>query len=119
MKPLARILPEAVPQKEALQNARAQIALRSWTLAAGETLAQHAQPLKYSKGTLTLASPSPAWAQEARLLAPRILEKLNDLAQGERLFTNLRVEIKPLPAEEEAGGAVISSPHSSNTERSP
>ncbi|MFE7134205.1 DUF721 domain-containing protein [Streptomyces sp. NPDC057638] len=58
-----------------------------WPQIVGEDLAKHCVPLRYDEGpeerVLTVRCDSTAWATQLRLLAPRLVARLNeDLGQG-------------------------------------
>jgi hypothetical protein len=50
----------------------------TWTTCVGEQVAQHARPLRLSKGTLTLAVESSAWMNELQFYVPEIMERVNE-----------------------------------------
>jgi len=63
---------------------------RAWQGAVGEAIAREAQPVSERAGVLTIACRSAVWAQELDLMAPSVLERLNDALGGARV-TGLRV----------------------------
>ncbi len=48
-----------------------------WAEASGPEVAEHAQPVGERGGVVTVACVSATWASELSLLAPQLLEKLN------------------------------------------
>jgi predicted nucleic acid-binding Zn ribbon protein len=50
---------------------------RVWPSTVGETIAEAAQPTAERGGVLTVACDAAVWAQELDLMAPTILERLN------------------------------------------
>jgi predicted nucleic acid-binding Zn ribbon protein len=54
-----------------------------WAEAAGEAVAEQAEPVSERGGVITVACRSATWASELNLLAERLLERLNErLAEG-------------------------------------
>jgi predicted nucleic acid-binding Zn ribbon protein len=51
---------------------------RVWPATVGETIAEAAQPTAERGGVLTVACDAAVWAQELDLMAPAILERLNE-----------------------------------------
>jgi predicted nucleic acid-binding Zn ribbon protein len=51
---------------------------RAWPHAAGQTVAAQAQPVAERAGVVTIACRSAVWAQELDLLAPAVVERLNE-----------------------------------------
>jgi predicted nucleic acid-binding Zn ribbon protein len=66
--------------------ARVQVA---WNAALGPTIAVAATPTAERDGVLTVACSAAVWAQELELMAPALLERLNE-ALGEDLLHKLR-----------------------------
>jgi predicted nucleic acid-binding Zn ribbon protein len=66
--------------------ARVQVA---WELAAGPAIAAAAAPTAERDGVLTITCSAAVWAQELELIAPMLLERLNQ-ALGEDLLHRLR-----------------------------
>ncbi len=52
-------------------------ALELWAGAAGDRLAKRTRAVSVVRGRMTVECRSGAWAQECRMLKPRLLEKLN------------------------------------------
>jgi predicted nucleic acid-binding Zn ribbon protein len=52
-------------------------ALELWAGAAGERLAKRTRAVSVVRGRMTVECRGSAWAQECRMLKPRLLEKLN------------------------------------------
>jgi predicted nucleic acid-binding Zn ribbon protein len=51
---------------------------RVWRTTVGETIAEAAQPTSERGGVLTVACAAAVWAQELDLMAPEIVERLNE-----------------------------------------
>jgi predicted nucleic acid-binding Zn ribbon protein len=51
---------------------------RAWPGAVGETIAAQAQPTAERGGVVTVSCAASVWAQELDLMAPQIIERLND-----------------------------------------
>jgi predicted nucleic acid-binding Zn ribbon protein len=73
--------------------ANAQLA---WREVVGEMIASQAQPVSERGGVLTVSCSASVWAQELDLMAPDILERLNERLGGSRL-TRLRCVSTPAP----------------------
>jgi predicted nucleic acid-binding Zn ribbon protein len=62
---------------------------RVWTAAVGAAIAAEARPVSERAGVLTVACESAAWAHELDLMAPSLLDRVNEqLARGR--ITRLR-----------------------------
>ena len=62
---------------------------RAWPQAVGPLIAAQAQPTAERRGVLTVSCSASVWAQELDLMAPDILERLNDRLDGAEV-TRLR-----------------------------
>jgi predicted nucleic acid-binding Zn ribbon protein len=78
--------------------ARAQ---RSWPNAVGAAIAAEAQPTAERGGVLTVSCSASVWAQELDLMAPVILERLNQMLDTERV---VRLRCVALPPDRRAAG---------------
>lgn len=58
---------------------------RVWVKAVGPDIAGHAQPTAERGGVLVVSCAASVWAQELDLLAPAILERLNDALGGQKV----------------------------------
>lgn len=58
---------------------------RVWAKAVGPDIAGHAQPTAERGGVLVVSCAASVWAQELDLLAPAILERLNDALGGQKV----------------------------------
>jgi predicted nucleic acid-binding Zn ribbon protein len=58
---------------------------RAWPSAVGQTIAEAAQPTAERAGVLTVACGAAVWAQELDLMAPTILERLNEALPSGRI----------------------------------
>jgi predicted nucleic acid-binding Zn ribbon protein len=68
---------------------------RIWPAAVGEAIAQEAQPTGERGGVVTVSCAASVWAQELDLMAPAILERLNQLLRSGRVA---RLRCVTLPA---------------------
>ncbi len=96
VKRLLSILPGAIGAKQVLRSARAQRALREWDLVVGPLLATKSAPERFDRGTVWVAVDGSAWAQELRMLEPKILVKLADIAEDKYLFKEIRFGVRRL-----------------------
>jgi predicted nucleic acid-binding Zn ribbon protein len=55
---------------------------RAWRETAGATLLEEAQPVSEHDGLVTIACRSAVWAQELSMLAPDLLERLNETLEA-------------------------------------
>lgn len=62
---------------------------RVWSDAVGAAVASECEPIAESRGTVTVRCSSAVWAQELDLLAPELIERLNE-ALDEPLVKGLR-----------------------------
>ena len=71
----------------------------AWSEAVGPAVAAEAQPVAERAGTVTIACRSASWANELELLAPDVLERLNDALgdRAERPLRALRAKVAELP----------------------
>lgn len=69
-------------------------AQRVWGTAVGPDIASHAQPTAERGGVLVVSCAAAVWAQELDLLAPVILERVNE-ALGARRLSRLRCVAVP------------------------
>ena len=67
---------------------------RVWLAAVGAAIAAEARPTAERGGVLTVSCSASVWAQELDLMAPTILERLNQALEGGRL-TRLRCVATP------------------------
>lgn len=70
---------------------------RAWRETAGATLVEEAEPVSERAGTVTIACRSAVWAQELSLLAPDLLERLNEALgdpAGVPAVTDLRFVVR-------------------------
>ncbi|HEY3830036.1 MAG TPA: DciA family protein [Solirubrobacteraceae bacterium] len=61
----------------------------AWESAAGPAIAAAATPTTEREGVLTVTCSAAVWAQELELMAPTLLQRLNE-ALGEQLLHKLR-----------------------------
>ena len=62
---------------------------RVWVQTVGEAIAAEAQPTSERSGILTVSCSASVWAQELDLMAPQIVERLNQALPG-RMIQRLR-----------------------------
>jgi predicted nucleic acid-binding Zn ribbon protein len=62
---------------------------RAWPEAVGPSIAAQARPTIERRGVITISCSASVWAQELDLMAPDILERLNEQLRGAKI-TRLR-----------------------------
>jgi len=67
----------------------------SWAQAVGPAIAAEAEPMAERGGVLTVSCSASVWAHELDLMAPAILERLNELLRDQRI-TRLRCVAVPV-----------------------
>lgn len=88
--PLARFLGKLISDQGWEENLSAQRVFTDWERIVGAEVAQHCAVVGYEDGQLEVEADSTAWATELRLLAPRIVAKLNaQLGQGSVVRINI------------------------------
>jgi predicted nucleic acid-binding Zn ribbon protein len=92
MKPLSEVMKSSA-SGSILRAARAQAALRRWPEIVGEIIAAKSEPVRYRDGVAWIAAVDSSWRQELDLRQEEILDRLNRLAGGAKLFSELRVEV--------------------------
>ncbi|MBI1756819.1 MAG: DUF721 domain-containing protein [Fimbriimonas ginsengisoli] len=95
MRKVAKLLAPAIDREEVLRAARAAAVLRRWDEVVGDSLASRSAPDRYERGTVWVAVRGSAWAQELRMIKPRILERLGALASEAGLFHDVRFGVRP------------------------
>lgn len=81
--PLSRFLGKLISDQGWEENLSAQRVFTDWERIVGAEVAQHCEVVGYEDGQLEIEADSTAWATELRLLAPRIVAKLNaELGHG-------------------------------------
>jgi predicted nucleic acid-binding Zn ribbon protein len=55
---------------------------QAWSQAVGEAIAREARPVAERAGVVTVSCSASVWAQELDLIAPAIVEKLNEGIRG-------------------------------------
>ena len=68
---------------------------RAWRKAVGESIAAQAQPTSERGGVVTVSCSASVWAQELDLMAPQIIERLNQLLRRARVHRLRCVAIGP------------------------
>jgi predicted nucleic acid-binding Zn ribbon protein len=96
-RPLSAAL-EAIGHESAPPTVLARVQA-AWADAVGAAIAAEAQPVAERAGTLTVTCRSAAWASELELLAPDLLERLNEALRGpgEQPLKGLRAKVGALP----------------------
>lgn len=75
--PLAELLGEVVRDQGWEERLAAQRVFTDWPVIVGPEVAQHSQVIAFDDGEVEVRTDSTAWATQLRLLAPRIVAKLN------------------------------------------
>jgi predicted nucleic acid-binding Zn ribbon protein len=66
-------------------------AIGDWARIVGDEVAQHCHAVEIEDGRLTVQADSTAWATQIKLLAPRILARLNEeIGQGSVIHLDIR-----------------------------
>jgi predicted nucleic acid-binding Zn ribbon protein len=68
---------------------------RAWRGAVGAAIAGEAQPTSERRGVVTVSCSASVWAQELDLMAPLILDRLNELLQSGRVARLRCVALPP------------------------
>ena len=69
---------------------------REWLTAVGAAIAAEARPTAERGGVLTVSCSASVWAQELDLMAPMILERLNQELGGQRIGRLRCLAVPPL-----------------------
>ena len=64
-----------------------------WDEVVGESVAAHARPLSLVQGVLRVAVDQPGWATQLKYLAPRLVERIAEVA-GPGLVERLEVRVE-------------------------
>lgn len=75
--PLADLLGEVVRDQGWEERLAAQRVFTDWPIIVGAEVAQHSEVIAFDDGEVEVRTDSTAWATQLRLLAPRIVAKLN------------------------------------------
>ncbi len=87
---LGRFVGKLISQQGWEDNLSAQRVFTDWEAIVGDEVAQHTEVTGYENGQLEIQADSTAWATELRLLAPRIVAKLNtELGDGSVVRLNI------------------------------
>lgn len=92
-RPLTTAL-EQMRDELAPQTALAQVQ-RIWSEAVGGAIAHEARPVSERGGVVTVSCSASVWAQELDLMAPVILERLNQLLRAPRISRLRCVAVPP------------------------
>ena len=68
---------------------------RAWRDAVGAAIAGEAQPTSERRGVVTVSCSASVWAQELDLMAPHILDRLNELIRSGRVARLRCVALPP------------------------
>lgn len=74
---LADLLGEVVRDQGWEDRLAAQRVFTEWPIIVGDEVAQHSEVIAFDEGEVQVRTDSTAWATQLRLLAPRIVAKLN------------------------------------------
>jgi predicted nucleic acid-binding Zn ribbon protein len=89
--PLADLLGQVVNDQGWDERLAAQRVFTDWAGIVGPEVAQHSEVIAFDDGEVEVRTDSTAWATQLRLLAPRIVAKLNDqLGDGSVLRITVR-----------------------------
>jgi predicted nucleic acid-binding Zn ribbon protein len=77
--PLADLLGQVVNDQGWDERLAAQRVFTDWGSIVGPEVAQHSEVISFDDGVVEVRTDSTAWATQLRLLAPRIVAKLNEL----------------------------------------
>lgn len=69
---------------------------RAWSAAVGAAIAAEAQPTAERAGVLVVSCSASVWAQELDLMAPVLLERLNDALGAQRISRLRCVALPPV-----------------------
>jgi predicted nucleic acid-binding Zn ribbon protein len=86
---------EAIAEELAPESVLADVQ-RAWRKAVGESIAAQAQPTAERGGVVTVSCSASVWAQELDLMAPEIIERLNELLRRGRVQRLRCVAVGPL-----------------------
>lgn len=106
MRRLDQLLGYTFEQKEIVRAAQVWQALRRWNEIVGEALAKKSWPDKYERGTVYVAVAGSAWAQELRMLKPKILSRIDGMIKDRGLVSDIRFGVRDLPDPTEVGPTV-------------
>ena len=97
MRKVRDVLPQAIDNDAALDAVRAMRILRRWPEIVGDKLASKCRPDRFTRGTVWVAVSGSSWAQELRMMKEIILGRLQDMAQSDSLFLDVRFGVRTLP----------------------
>ncbi|MEO6472740.1 MAG: DciA family protein [Aeromicrobium sp.] len=87
---MANFLGKLISEQGWEGNLSAQRVFTDWARIVGDEVAQHCTVVGYEDGQVEVEADSTAWATQLRLLAPRIVAKLNEeLGQGSVVRLNI------------------------------
>ena len=100
MNELFRALPALLKQFDENENVREAVAFAAWRKISGESLRQHAVPLRLFQKRLIIAVGSETWKKHLESLSGQMIFKLNSaLGQAVVTFIEFRVDEKTVEAE--------------------
>ena len=91
MRKIADMLASVFESPQVLRTVSAQRVMKHWPEVVGPILAAQSEPDLYEDGTLWVTVMGSAWGQEIRMRQDQILFRLNELAERDGLFTQIRV----------------------------
>jgi len=92
---VGKILPVVFRKRAYLGEPKLLDVLRPlWGRVVGKPIAQHARPVAFEAGTLTLVSGCPSWTAQLRLMAEEIRAQINSFL-GAPVVKRLRVQHSP------------------------
>ena len=77
--PLSKVLAKVLDETGLGERLDERKVLTAWVEIVGEEIAEHVQPLDIVDGVLLIDADHGTWRQEVTLLAPEIINQLNDL----------------------------------------
>ena len=100
MNELFRALPALLKQFDENENVREAVAFAAWRKISGESLRQHAVPLRLFQKHLIIAVGSETWKKHLESLSGQMIFKINSaLGQAVVTFIEFRVDEKTVEAE--------------------
>ncbi|MGH3457344.1 DUF721 domain-containing protein [Aeromicrobium sp.] len=89
--PLSDVVGDLIRDRGWDERIQAQRVFTDWATIVGPEIAAHSQVEGFDDGTVTIRTDSTAWAKELKLLAPRVVQRLNEeLGHGSVLRVDVR-----------------------------
>ncbi|MHB1763659.1 MAG: DciA family protein [Acidimicrobiales bacterium] len=70
------------------------VVFSKWDTVVGEAVAAHVQPKLIEGETLVVMADHPAWATQARRIAPQVMARLAEMCDPEPAPKNMRITVK-------------------------